>query len=369
MRLGLHRQAAQVDPDASPPRGGRSRGSRASRCRRAGRSPAHRIGARAPLVPPRRARGSRAVTAWDRCVACSRSDACRYRCPVPTSPAARPRPLLATALVTTTVLAAPAPARESAAGRRAPAHRLPGLGHRRRARARARFAGTSATAGRLRLTTPTSRTHHRPGGLPGGQLDVAVGLPGLRAHRAGAVVGGEHARRHPGPGRRPRHQRGRHPQQLGHPGPLGPRRRRVQAHQPRQPDRRPRPRRHRHLGGDLQRLHVLAAARPAAPQGRHAPDPAASGPSARWPRPCRGRLRHDLATRCRRAASCSTCRATPRWCTPGEYPQYGGGGEAWCSPTSTSMVLGYYEALPPQLGVRLGDGGRTSTAPSTTPRG
>lgn len=30
----------------------------------------------------------------------------------------------------------------------------------------------------------------------------------------------------------------------------------------------------------------------------------------------------------------------------GELPQYGGGGEAWCSPTSTSMVLGYYDALP-----------------------
>ena len=30
----------------------------------------------------------------------------------------------------------------------------------------------------------------------------------------------------------------------------------------------------------------------------------------------------------------------------GEYPQYGGGGEAWCSPTSTSMVLGYYGVLP-----------------------
>jgi hypothetical protein len=30
----------------------------------------------------------------------------------------------------------------------------------------------------------------------------------------------------------------------------------------------------------------------------------------------------------------------------GHYPQYGGGGEAWCSPTSTSMVLGYYDALP-----------------------
>ncbi len=30
----------------------------------------------------------------------------------------------------------------------------------------------------------------------------------------------------------------------------------------------------------------------------------------------------------------------------GHYPQWGSGGEAWCSPTSTSMVLGYYDALP-----------------------
>jgi len=30
----------------------------------------------------------------------------------------------------------------------------------------------------------------------------------------------------------------------------------------------------------------------------------------------------------------------------GHYPQWGGGGEAWCSPTSTSMVLAYYDALP-----------------------
>ena len=31
----------------------------------------------------------------------------------------------------------------------------------------------------------------------------------------------------------------------------------------------------------------------------------------------------------------------------GQYPQYDGGGEAWCSPTSTSMVLGFWGALPP----------------------
>lgn len=30
----------------------------------------------------------------------------------------------------------------------------------------------------------------------------------------------------------------------------------------------------------------------------------------------------------------------------GHFPQWGGGGEAWCSPTSTSMVLGYYRRLP-----------------------
>ena len=32
----------------------------------------------------------------------------------------------------------------------------------------------------------------------------------------------------------------------------------------------------------------------------------------------------------------------------GDYPQWNGGGEAWCSPTSTSMVLGYYDKLPVQ---------------------
>ena len=39
----------------------------------------------------------------------------------------------------------------------------------------------------------------------------------------------------------------------------------------------------------------------------------------------------------------------------GQYPQYGGGGEAWCSPTSLSMLLGYYRALPTQGELRLGE--------------
>lgn len=30
----------------------------------------------------------------------------------------------------------------------------------------------------------------------------------------------------------------------------------------------------------------------------------------------------------------------------GHYPQWGGGGEAWCSPTSISMVLAFHDALP-----------------------
>ena len=40
----------------------------------------------------------------------------------------------------------------------------------------------------------------------------------------------------------------------------------------------------------------------------------------------------------------------------GDFPEYGGGGEAWCSPTSTSMVLGYYGALPkPKAYAWVGD--------------
>jgi hypothetical protein len=30
----------------------------------------------------------------------------------------------------------------------------------------------------------------------------------------------------------------------------------------------------------------------------------------------------------------------------GHYPEFDGGGEAWCSPTSTSMILGYWDRLP-----------------------
>jgi hypothetical protein len=38
----------------------------------------------------------------------------------------------------------------------------------------------------------------------------------------------------------------------------------------------------------------------------------------------------------------------------GHYPQWGGGGEAWCSPTSTAMVLAYYGIHPTPSGITAG---------------
>jgi Peptidase_C39 like family len=38
----------------------------------------------------------------------------------------------------------------------------------------------------------------------------------------------------------------------------------------------------------------------------------------------------------------------------GHYPQWGGGGEAWCSATSTAMVLGYYGIAPTPTGISPG---------------
>ncbi len=55
------------------------------------------------------------------------------------------------------------------------------------------------------------------------------------------------------------------------------------------------------------------------------------------------------ARRSRRRASRSPGRASSSRCPPyaqsihaGEYPQYGGGGAAWCSPASTAMVIDYW---------------------------
>ena len=43
----------------------------------------------------------------------------------------------------------------------------------------------------------------------------------------------------------------------------------------------------------------------------------------------------------------------------GHYPAWGNGGEAWCSPTSTSMVLGYYDSLPAPTAYRWVPAGHT----------
>ncbi|MCW2825151.1 MAG: hypothetical protein JWQ91_2068 [Aeromicrobium sp.] len=58
----------------------------------------------------------------------------------------------------------------------------------------------------------------------------------------------------------------------------------------------------------------------------------------------------SYVTRAASATSATTMTATKDLAVPmssqmihkGEYAQWGGGGEAWCSPTSTSMVLRYY---------------------------
>lgn len=44
----------------------------------------------------------------------------------------------------------------------------------------------------------------------------------------------------------------------------------------------------------------------------------------------------------------------------GHYPAWGNGGEAWCSPTSTSMVLGYYKSLPKPRAYRWVPKGHTN---------
>ena len=53
----------------------------------------------------------------------------------------------------------------------------------------------------------------------------------------------------------------------------------------------------------------------------------------------------------------------------GHYPEYDGGGEAWCSPTSTAMVVEYWGRRPVRRGHRLGRPGLPGPARSTTPPG
>ena len=56
----------------------------------------------------------------------------------------------------------------------------------------------------------------------------------------------------------------------------------------------------------------------------------------------------SLPTTSRRAYGARTL-AVPRYSQMihrGQYPQYGGGGQAWCSPTALSMLLAYHRSLP-----------------------
>src|SRR5437763_5324077 len=39
----------------------------------------------------------------------------------------------------------------------------------------------------------------------------------------------------------------------------------------------------------------------------------------------------------------------------GEYPEYDNGGEAWCSPTSTEMVVEYWNRHPDTTGIPYAD--------------
>jgi hypothetical protein len=59
----------------------------------------------------------------------------------------------------------------------------------------------------------------------------------------------------------------------------------------------------------------------------------------------------DRVTTSRPGTARGRVLAVPRYSQmvhAGEYPRFGGGGEAWCSPTATTMVLAYYDALPPR---------------------
>ena len=92
---------------------------------------------------------------------------------------------------------APPPRRPAPRGPTLPRRgRLPAVGHRRRAGVPGRSSGTAARAGQLRLTTPARDHEVGRDAVRRGQLDLAVGQPRLRAHRAGAVVDRDAPRGH-----------------------------------------------------------------------------------------------------------------------------------------------------------------------------
>ncbi len=326
-RTGRDRRAARTAPSdrrrrrrPSPPRGARSHGLRGSRCRRAGVSPAEVYGRSMPR-------------------------------PVPTGfrAGARRPPFSARS-----VASRPWPAASSARPRCATSRSRAGRARRWRP---ARTAGTVVSDAGVAFGTRTGKREYAGRSYERARWTRRGRCPAFSFTELIAVVAGDHARRQldRGPGPRPQ-QQGRHGE-LGRARPvdlrrqvtskrttdspqsddLGLGRRRHLAHRQRRP-------------GRPGSCGCRSTARPA-PPGRRVVLARRDGQPA-----AARRLGGGVPARARPSASCSTCRATPRWCTRGHYPQWGSGGQAWCSPTSTSMVLGYYDALPPPVGVPLGAG-------------
>lgn len=82
------------------------------------------------------------------------------------------------------------------------------------------------------------------------------------------------------------------------------------------------------LGVSLERVGAVASADESAPRPTSKPGPAVG---TVLPVPAYSQMVHS-----------------------GHYPQWGAGGEAWCSPTSTAMVLGYYGISPAPTGIAAG---------------
>ena len=82
------------------------------------------------------------------------------------------------------------------------------------------------------------------------------------------------------------------------------------------------------LGVSLERVGAVASADASAPRPTSRPGP---GVGTVLPVPAYSQMVHE-----------------------GHYPQWGGGGEAWCSPTSLAMVLGYYGITPAPSGITPG---------------
>ena len=130
--------------------------------------------------------------------------------------------------------------------------------------------------------------------------------------------------------------------------PLRPRPRRWHPpHVGRRPGRHRRHGLHRHPGDPLgARPRRLAARRPADASHGHAARHPGSGRSGRWPRPCPTRRGCRAAPTAAPAARVLDVPTFSQEMHVGHFPQWDNGGEAWCSPTSTSMVVAYWGAGP-----------------------